>query len=61
MVLMYVRLLTIVASALLGCRRRSTMRTLLIAAIWLAFLWFASLFTVAYFADNDHEFGAWWA
>ncbi|EJL26619.1 hypothetical protein [Novosphingobium sp. AP12] len=37
------------------------MRTLLIAALWLTPLWFASWFTVSYSADIAYEFGAWWA
>ncbi|PNU01654.1 hypothetical protein A8V01_27355 [Novosphingobium guangzhouense] len=54
-------LVATVASALLGCLGRSTIRTSLIATIWLAPLWFASWFTAAYSADIAYEFGDWWA
>ncbi|WP_221420037.1 hypothetical protein [Novosphingobium chloroacetimidivorans] len=49
------------ASALVACLREGKLRTILIVALWLTPLWFASWFTVNYSADVASEFGAWWA
>jgi hypothetical protein len=49
-----------IISAILGCLRKGILRTILIAILWLAPLWFALWFTANYAAAIAFEFGAWW-
>ena len=58
---MWIALIAITVSVLIGFMSASKLRTLMILAWWLAPLWIALWFTNSFAPDIEFEFGAWWS